>query len=75
MKKYRTFSIGLGTVFMLMYIGYGVAFYYGAHLVLVGEATPGTVFTVKSQKTKLHTLHSVPKENIQFLHVKTNGDL
>lgn len=31
---------------MLMYIGYGVAFYYGAHLVLLGEASPGTVFTV-----------------------------
>ncbi|VVC36193.1 Hypothetical protein CINCED_3A013935 [Cinara cedri] len=45
-KRYRIFSIGLGTVFMLMYIGYGVAFYYGACLVLKGEATPGTVFTV-----------------------------
>jgi len=31
---------------MLMYIGYGIAFYYGAYLVLQGEATPGTVFTV-----------------------------
>jgi len=40
------FSIGLGTVFMMMYIGYGVAFYYGANLVSIGEATPGTVFTV-----------------------------
>lgn len=45
-KRYRVFSIGLGTVFMLMYIGYGIAFYYGANLVLIGEATPGTVFTV-----------------------------
>jgi len=45
-KRYRVFSIGLGTVFMLMYIGYGVAFYYGANLVSIGEATPGTVFTV-----------------------------
>lgn len=31
---------------MLMYIGYGVAFYYGASLVAKQEATPGTVFTV-----------------------------
>jgi len=45
-KRYRVFSLGLGTVFMLMYIGYGVAFYYGASLVLTGETTPGTVFTV-----------------------------
>ncbi|KAE9524995.1 hypothetical protein AGLY_015045 [Aphis glycines] len=45
-KRYRVFSIGLGTVFMLMYIGYGIAFYYGANLVSIGEATPGTVFTV-----------------------------
>lgn len=45
-KRYKVFSIGLGTVFMLMYIGYGIAFYYGANLVSIGEATPGTVFTV-----------------------------
>jgi hypothetical protein len=45
-KRYRVFSIGLGIVFMLMYIGYGVAFYYGAYLISIGEATPGTVFTV-----------------------------
>ncbi|KAL5240368.1 hypothetical protein ACI65C_007778 [Semiaphis heraclei] len=45
-NRYRVFSIGLGTVFMMMYIGYGVAFYYGANLVSIGEATPGTVFTV-----------------------------
>ncbi|XP_008178172.1 multidrug resistance protein 1A isoform X2 [Acyrthosiphon pisum] len=45
-NRYRVFSVGLGTVFMLMYIGYGVAFYYGANLVSIGEATPGTVFTV-----------------------------
>jgi len=45
-KRYRVFSIGLGTVFMLMYVGYGIAFYYGANLISVGEATPGTVFTV-----------------------------
>ncbi|XP_022171475.1 multidrug resistance protein 1B-like isoform X2 [Myzus persicae] len=45
-NRYRVFSVGLGTVFMMMYIGYGVAFYYGANLVSIGEATPGTVFTV-----------------------------
>lgn len=45
-NRYRVFSVGLGTVFMFMYIGYGVAFYYGANLVSIGEATPGTVFTV-----------------------------
>ncbi|XP_060852924.1 ATP-dependent translocase ABCB1-like isoform X2 [Rhopalosiphum padi] len=45
-KRYRVFSIGLGIVFMLMYIGYGIAFYYGSYLISIGEATPGTVFTV-----------------------------
>lgn len=44
--RYKVFAIGLGTVFMLMYIGYGVAFYLGARLVRLGEVEPGTVFTV-----------------------------
>lgn len=45
-KRYKVFSVGLGIVFMLMYFGYAIAFYYGANLVSIGEATPGTVFTV-----------------------------
>ncbi|XP_050420409.1 ATP-dependent translocase ABCB1-like isoform X2 [Adelges cooleyi] len=45
-RRYLEFSICLGLLFMLMYCGYGLAFYYGAHLIQKGEATPGTVFTV-----------------------------
>ncbi|XP_050546689.1 ATP-dependent translocase ABCB1-like [Daktulosphaira vitifoliae] len=44
--RYRQFSCGLGSLFLMTYVGYGIAFYYGANLVKIGEATPGIVFTV-----------------------------
>jgi ABC-type bacteriocin/lantibiotic exporter with double-glycine peptidase domain len=46
MKKYSVLSVCLGIVFFLNYIGYGLAFWYGAELVTRSEMTPGNVFTV-----------------------------
>ena len=46
MKKYSVMSICVGIVFFLNYIGYGLAFWYGAELISKSEITPGSVFTV-----------------------------
>jgi len=46
MKKYFTMAVCVGIVFFLDYIGYGLAFWYGAELVSKSEITPGSVFTV-----------------------------
>jgi hypothetical protein len=45
-KKYFIMSVCVGTVFFLNYIGYGLAFWYGAELISKSEITPGSVFTV-----------------------------
>lgn len=58
MQKYLTLSIGLGIVFFIMYASYGLAFYYGASLVVQGTCTPGSIFTVG--------LH----HEMNFLHLK-----
>jgi ABC transporter transmembrane region. len=46
MKKYFIMSVCVGIVFFLNYIGYGLAFWYGAELTSRNEITPGSVFTV-----------------------------
>jgi hypothetical protein len=46
MKKYFVMSVCVGIVFFLNYIGYGLAFWYGAELHSKSEITPGSVFTV-----------------------------
>jgi len=45
-KKYFAMSVGVGIMFFLNYIGYGLAFWYGAELTSKSEITPGSVFTV-----------------------------
>ena len=46
MKKYFIMSVCVGIVFFLNYIGYGIAFWYGAELTYKSEITVGGVFTV-----------------------------
>jgi ABC-type multidrug transport system fused ATPase/permease subunit len=46
MKKYLIMSVCLGIVFFLDYVGYGLAFWFGAELISRSEITPGSVFTV-----------------------------
>ncbi|CAI6347628.1 unnamed protein product [Macrosiphum euphorbiae] len=46
MKKYYIFSILLGSVFVLMYSAYGIAFWYGSNLIVDGISSPGSIFTV-----------------------------
>lgn len=49
MKKYYVLSSCAGIVFFLNYIGYGLAFWYGAELISRSEITAGSVFTVRFQ--------------------------
>lgn len=46
MKKYCIFAILLGSVFLIMYSGYGIAFWYGSNLIAEGISSPGSIFTV-----------------------------
>ncbi|KAL5234824.1 hypothetical protein ACI65C_002234 [Semiaphis heraclei] len=46
MKKYYVFSILLGSVFLIMYSVYGIAFWYGSNLIVDGISSPGSIFTV-----------------------------
>ncbi|XP_016663132.1 multidrug resistance protein 1A isoform X2 [Acyrthosiphon pisum] len=46
MKKYYLFSILLGSVFVIMYSAYGIAFWYGSNLIVDGISSPGNIFTV-----------------------------
>ncbi|XP_025418287.1 multidrug resistance protein 1-like [Sipha flava] len=46
MKKYFIFAILLGSVFVIMYTAYGIAFWYGSNLIVEGISTPGSIFTV-----------------------------
>ena len=46
MKKYFFMSVCVGIVFFLYYVGYGLAFSYGAELISESEITPNSVFTV-----------------------------
>lgn len=46
MKKYYLFSILLGSVFVIMYSAYGIAFWYGSNLIVDGISSPGSIFTV-----------------------------
>lgn len=48
MKKYFIFAILLGSVFVIMYTAYGIAFWYGSNLIVEGISTPGSIFTVIS---------------------------
>jgi hypothetical protein len=48
MKKYFIFAILLGSVFVIMYTAYGIAFWYGSNLIVEGISTPGSIFTVNS---------------------------
>jgi len=50
MKKYHVFSILLGSVFVIMYSTYGIAFWYGSNLIVDGISSPGSIFTVLSSK-------------------------
>jgi hypothetical protein len=47
MKKYLVLSVCGGIVAFLNFIGYGLAFWYGAELISKSEITPGSVFTVR----------------------------
>lgn len=53
MKKYYIFAILLGSVFVIMYSAYGIAFWYGSNLIAEGISTPGSIFTVN---LKLYTI-------------------
>ncbi|XP_060871148.1 ATP-dependent translocase ABCB1-like [Metopolophium dirhodum] len=46
MKKYYVFSILMGSVFVIMYSAYGIAFWYGSNLIVDGISSPGSIFTV-----------------------------
>ncbi|XP_060833694.1 ATP-dependent translocase ABCB1-like isoform X2 [Rhopalosiphum padi] len=46
MKKYYVFSILLGSVFVIMYSAYGIAFWYGSNLIVNKISSPGSIFTV-----------------------------
>jgi len=46
MKKYYVFSILLGSIFVIMYSVYGIAFWYGSNLIVDGISSPGSIFTV-----------------------------
>ncbi|XP_050434282.1 ATP-dependent translocase ABCB1-like [Adelges cooleyi] len=46
MKKYYVFAVLLGSVFVIMYSAYGLAFWYGSNLIAEGLSTPGSIFTV-----------------------------
>ncbi|XP_022176200.1 multidrug resistance protein 1-like isoform X2 [Myzus persicae] len=46
MKKYYVFSILLGSIFVIMYSAYGIAFWYGSNLIVDGISSPGSIFTV-----------------------------
>ncbi|KAF4517428.1 hypothetical protein B566_EDAN005037 [Ephemera danica] len=46
MKKYYFLAIGMAVVFFMTYGTYGLAFWYGAHLIADGTSTPGSIFTV-----------------------------
>lgn len=50
MKKYYILSILLGSVFMIMYTAYGIAFWYGSNLIVDGISSPGSIFTVRKSK-------------------------
>lgn len=50
MKKYYVFSILLGSVFVIMYSVYGIAFWYGSNFIVDGISSPGSIFTVSSSK-------------------------
>lgn len=50
MKKYYVFSILLGSIFVIMYSAYGIAFWYGSNLIVDGISSPGSIFTVSSSK-------------------------
>lgn len=46
MKKYYVFSLLLGSVFVIMYSAYGIAFWYGSNLIVNEISSPGSIFTV-----------------------------
>lgn len=59
MKKYYVFSLLLGSVFVIMYSAYGIAFWYGSNLIVNEISSPGTIFTVFYLKMNrlLHNLN------------------
>lgn len=68
LKKYYIFAILLGSVFFIMYSGYGIAFWYGSNLIVEGISSPGSIFTV-NLKLIIYKLFDIYYYNYYYLHI------